>query len=154
MPPTPCFSFFFFNFPNPHLFCWCANIQGLFFIMSFCLWGCLFLRVHELADNEKWSQRGQEISWKIKQKPRKPLRPAGQLHGGLRRAVNSSRHYSGEFPWWLKKLPKRVHWISESHHSCWVFLQDGLNKIILCGKTVSFYKEIKQTRKMARDIFL
>lgn len=104
---------------------------------------------------KKWSQRGQEISWKIKQKPRKPLRPAGQFHGGLRRAESTSfRHYSGGSPWWLKKLPKRVHWISESHHSCWISLQNGLNKIILCGKTVSFYKEIKQTRKMANDIFL
>ena len=72
------FFFFFAPFPNPHLFCWYANIWGLFFIISFCLWGCLFLRVHELADNEKVTTIRPGNILRNKAKARKTAHSAGQ----------------------------------------------------------------------------
>ena len=139
----PFFFFFFFApFPNPHLFCWYANIWGLFFIMSFCLWGCLFLRVHELADNEKVTTIRPGNILRIKQKPGKPLTLLVRV-----RRTQESRHngygcYWGGSPWWLKKLPRRgYHWVLESHHSHWHSLQNGLNKVTLCGKQFYFAKK-------------
>lgn len=144
---------FFFPFPNPHLFCWCANIWGLFFIMSFCLWGCLFLRVHELADNEKVITMRPGNILKNKAEAQKASAPCRLGPGRLRAQGSRLRGCSGGATGSLKKLPQRGHWILESHHRCRRSLQNGLNNKTLCGKTVSFYKESKQTWEMADDIF-
>lgn len=101
------FSHFFLNFPNPHLFCWWANIWGLFFIMSFCLWGCLFLRVHELADNEKVITMRPGNSLKNKAKVKRAAAPCWRLlHRELASTGRSFTCHSGGSPWWLKKFQK------------------------------------------------
>ena len=131
------FTFFFFApFPNPHLFCWYANIWGLFFIMSFCLWGCLFLRVHELADSEKVTTIRPGNILRNKAKARKTAHPTAQ-----------GAEDSGEQAQRLWPSLGRICLVAKETS------RKGLPlNIRITSQTVSFCKERKQIKEMANDI--
>ena len=143
------FFFFFAPFPNPHLFCWYANIWGLFFIISFCLWGCLFLRVHELADNEKVTTIRPGNILRNKAKARKTTHSAGQ---DTEDSGEQAQSLLGRISLVAKETSKGLPLCIRITSQPLTFPPEWFKQSNFVWETVSFCKERKQIREMANNI--